>query len=284
MIHQFFLETRNYEQDSSSHINNANFLRYLEEARVKMMEEKKFEIEEVHKESVQMILYKYICNYKKQIKYPEKILVQSKQIQTKKVRGILRQEILNEKKELCLEADAYWAYHSIDKSKQEKILQFALRFGGNDHLEIQPLESKKINLDKNYKFEEIEFQVRPYEIDAFQHVNNSVYANYFEIGRWDFRKKILGDENYFYKLGLKSVITNLEINFLKPCFNLEELVLKTYITGFDEFKILYFQEIKNKLGEVKSTSNSTSYLIDSKNKPVKFDNFSFKKYTEKLII
>lgn len=283
MIYHFYLETRNYEQDSSFHINNSNYLRYLEEARVKMMEEKKFPIEEVHKESVQMVLYKYVCNYKNQIRYPEKILIQSKQIATKKVRGVLRQEIYNENSKLCFEADAYWAYTSEDKSKLNKTIEFSSKFGGEDEINVDLIEAKNFSFNKNYDSILTKIQVRPYEIDAFQHVNNSVYANYYELGRWNYRKEILGDIDYFKKKGLKFVLTSLEINFIKPCFNFEELDLFTYLVEVDEYKVSYFQELKNN-HELKSNSFSTGYLIDSNNKLTKFDEYSYSKYKSKLVI
>ncbi len=281
MIYKNFFETRNYEQDSSSHINNANFFRYLEEARVKMMEEKKFPIEDVHKESVQMILYKYICNFKNQIKYPEIILIQSKQISTKKVRGVLRQEIYNAENKLSFEADAYWAYFSEDKSKLNKLVEFASKFGGENVENTKLIESKKFIKDKNHFSTKTLIQVRPYEIDAFQHVNNSVYANYFEMGRWNLRKEILGDINYFKKLGLKSVLTFLEIDFLKPCFNLEELELNTYLVELNQYSVSYYQELKSN-DQLKSTSYSICNLIDTENRVSKFDNFSYSKYFSKL--
>lgn len=84
--YEYTLVTRHSELDSSLHINNANYLRYLEEARVSMMFEQNFPMETVHNANVEMIIYKYVCNYKHQIWYPEKLTVRSKQIQTKKVR------------------------------------------------------------------------------------------------------------------------------------------------------------------------------------------------------
>jgi acyl-CoA thioester hydrolase len=91
-VYEYKLTTRHSELDSSLHVNNANYLRYLEEARVHMMETQNFPINDVHTANVEMILYKYVCHYKQQVLYPEKLTVRSKQIQTKKIRGILRQE------------------------------------------------------------------------------------------------------------------------------------------------------------------------------------------------
>ncbi len=287
MIYTLEIKTRNYEQDSSLHINNANYLRYIEEARVKMMEEKQFPLDWVYKENIQMVVYKFICNYKKQVRFPEKLVIKSKQIETKKVRGILRQEIFNEKKELCFSADAYWAYSTQDKQKLPKTVEYAKLFGypsidSIPRFEKNPFEFESIT--DNKKFNLVPLEVRPYELDSFQHVNNSVYANYFEIGRWKFREEVFGDINHFKKKKNIFVLYKTEINFLQPCFNFEKLELRTYLIKASPLRIVFAQVLTNADGQLKTNCISEGCILTEAGNPIKFETEDLEKYQTRLAI
>lgn len=287
MIYTLEIKTRNYEQDSSLHINNANYLRYIEEARVKMMEEKQFPLEWVYKENIQMLVYKFICNYKKQVRFPEKIIVKSTQIETRKVRGILRQEIYNEDNELCFSADAYWAYFSEEKKNFTKAVEFTKLFGlpsseAIPQFEKYPFEFDTIKDNKNFNLVQIE--VRPYELDSFQHVNNSVYANYFEIGRWKFREAVFGDINHFKKKNNIFVLYKAEINFLQPCFNFEKLELRTYLIKASPLRIVYAQVLTNREGQLKTSCISEGCILNALGNPIKFMKEDLEKYQNRLAI
>jgi acyl-CoA thioester hydrolase len=286
MEFETYIRTRHYELDSSVHINNANYLRYLEEARVQMMEKLNFPIREVYEANIQMILYKYVCNFKKQTRFPEELIIRSKQIQVKKLRGILRQEIYNSKKELCFSADAYWAYYSPDKSLLNKCIEFAKRFGGDEVSNETTYPNYDFDLskiDREPNFKSIEIQVRPYEIDSFQHVNNAVYANYFEIGRWKFREEVLGDIQFFKKLNLSFVLYKSEINFIDPALNFEELELKTYLINLSKTRVVYYQRLFDKKGVLKSDSYSDGCLVDKEDRVSKLPDSAFENYAKYLI-
>lgn len=269
-VYEYKLITRHSELDSSLHINNANYLRYLEEARVSMMRDQNFPMQDVHAANVEMILYKYVCHYKQQVRYPEKLTVRSKQIQTKRIRGMLRQEIYREDDSLCFEADAYWAYHGKDKSSLGATLEFTKRFGQGAEEAIEPLFSEEDFMDNdNLPYFEIKLEVRPYELDSFQHVNNAVYANYFEIGRWDFRRNLFSDSNFFKKLDLIFVVYKIEIKFLKPSFLFEELLVKTWLIHLTPLRIIYWQEIQDKNGVMHASCRSEGCVINRNGMPVK---------------
>ena len=268
--YEFQLNTRHSELDSSLHINNANYLRYLEEARVAMMNEQNFPIYAVHEANVEMILYKYVCNFKQQVRYPEKLTVRSKQIQTKKVRGVLRQEIFREDGSLCFEADAYWAYFTKNKSQINKTQEFAQKFGQNHYSNTPLLKSEKESpVNDSLPHHTIQIEVRPYEIDSFQHVNNAVYANYFEIGRWDFRRKLFSDVNVFRNLDLIFVLYKSIVQFARPSFLFEELFVKTWLIELTSLRIIYWQEIQDKDGTIRASSRSEGCAVNNKGFPIK---------------
>lgn len=269
-IYEFQLNTRHSELDSSLHINNANFLRYLEEARVGMMKDQDFLVEEVHDANVQVILYKYVCHFKQQVRYPQHLLIRSKQIQTKKVRGILRQEIYLENGSLCFEADAYWAYHAKEKSQIKKTHEFAQKYGQWEHAGVLPLKTEKENeMHDSFAHNVSPIEVRPYELDSFQHVNNAVYANYFEVGRWNFRRDVLKNTNSFKNLDLIFVLYKTTLNFIKPAFLFEELYVKTWLVELTPLRIIYWQELQDKNGVLRASCRSEGCAVNKKGVPTK---------------
>ena len=282
--YEYTLVTRHSELDSSLHINNANYLRYLEEARVSMMKDQNFPIEEVHRANVEMILYKYVCLFKQQVRYPENLIVRSKQIQTKKIRGVLRQEIYRENNSLCFQADAYWAYHAKEKSSSDAAVEFTKRFGQNPRDNILPLAYEKpFVVNPSMPHNVYSFEVRPYELDSFLHVNNAVYANYFELGRWSFRRSILPDLDYFRKENLTFVLYKSVIEFIRPSFLFEELFVKTWLIKLTPLRIIYWQEIQNKDGLIHASCQSEGCVVNNRGIPTKLAPETIRAYDSMII-
>lgn len=283
--YEYSLVTRHSELDSSLHINNANYLRYLEEARVSMMTEQNFPMRAVHEANVEMVLYKYTCEYKQQVHFPERLTVKSKQIQTKKVRGILRQEIYRENETLCFQADAYWAYHGKDKFSLESVLEFTKRFGDNQHLGILPIDAGlDIRVNDYMPHVACPIEVRPYEIDSFQHVNNAVYANYFEVGRWNFRRTILPDLHLFKKIDLIFVLYKASIQYIKPSYLFEDLFVKTWLIKLSPIRIIYWQEIQDKDGVVRASCRSEGCIVNRKGLPTRLQPEILNMYKKMLVL
>lgn len=68
--------------------------------------------------------------------------------------------------------------------------------------------------------------VRGYELDSYNHVNNSVYLNYIEQARWEILRDIkLLDE--FKKRGLLLVVAELQIRYSQESKIFDELLIKT---------------------------------------------------------
>lgn len=59
-------------------------------------------------------------------------------------------------------------------------------------------------------------EVRFADIDAMGHVNNAIYLNYFEEGRIQFFKEMIGGEWNWKSMGI--IVARNEIDYLKPLF------------------------------------------------------------------
>ena len=58
--------------------------------------------------------------------------------------------------------------------------------------------------------------VRSYECDSNNHVNNAIYLNYLEFGRYEFLKKIGFDYPTATKQGYGIYVARIEIDYKKP--------------------------------------------------------------------
>lgn len=281
--HSYSLVTRHSELDINQHINNTNYLRYLEEARVSMMRERGLEIKEVHDSPVDMILYKYNCFFKKQVYYNEELEVLSTQIQTQKVRGILRQEIYRkEDKSLVFAADAYWAFVSRDKKQIHLASEFAKRFGSEVNLKLEPYPIEELpafNSANPTKYHLTQAVARPYEMDSFFHMNNAVYSAYYELARWNFVKDNFGLDLY-KNANANSVIYRSLIEYIHPVIGFDELFIYTWVHELTKTRIIYLHEMSDKVGKVRSRAKSEICFLDlKKGTPTKIPDNIFQAYS-----
>lgn len=281
--HSYTLITRHSELDINQHINNTNYLRYLEEARVSMMRERGIEIKEVHDSRVDIVLYKYNCFFKKQVYYNEELEVLSTQMQVQKVRGILRQEIYRkEDKSLVFVADAYWAFVAKEKKQIHLASEFAKKFGSevNANLTPYPIENlPSFHTINPPKYHVTQAVARPYEMDSFFHMNNAVYSAYYELARWNFVRDNFGLELYI-NANASSVIYRSLIEYIHPVVGFDELFIYTWVHELTKTRIIYLHEMSDKLGKVRSRAKSEICFLDSKKgTPVKIPENILKAYS-----
>jgi len=70
--------------------------------------------------------------------------------------------------------------------------------------------------------------VRSYECDSYNHVNNANYLNYLEYARWEYLKDIGFNYDKAFKSGYGTYITRIEINYKKPAFTDDELIIRSW--------------------------------------------------------
>lgn len=90
-------------------------------------------------------------------------------------------------------------------------------------------------------------QVRFNDVDMFGHINNSVYFEYFDIGKLNYFEKVLGPD--FAKKGFTAVIVNVNCDFFSPAFINEELRVFTAVVHLGEKSITLEQRIVNEKNE-----------------------------------
>ncbi|WP_461247071.1 acyl-CoA thioesterase [Treponema sp. R6D11] len=74
---------------------------------------------------------------------------------------------------------------------------------------------------------ECSLKVRSYECDGYNHVNNANYLNYLEYARYEFLKDIGFDFVKATKAGYGLYIARIEIDYKKPAFTDDTLIIKS---------------------------------------------------------
>jgi len=74
---------------------------------------------------------------------------------------------------------------------------------------------------------ECSLKVRTYECDSYKHVNNANYLNYLEYARYEYLKDIGFDYIKAVNDGYGVYIARIEIDYKKPAFTDDTLVIKS---------------------------------------------------------
>lgn len=89
---------------------------------------------------------------------------------------------------------------------------------------------------------ELPLTVRGYEMDAFQHVNNAVYVQYFEHARWMAFRELgpgwLGGE------GESIVVRKLSVEYFAPAKVYDELLVRVWIEKVGRTSLTLHQDLR----------------------------------------
>lgn len=113
-------------------------------------------------------------------------------------------------------------------------------------------------------------EVRTYELDSYNHVNNAVYLNYLEYARMDFLRAIGFDYEGLVNDGYMLYVSHIDIRYKYSARLYEKLTIDCTPTKFGKVSGTFFQSIKNEQGVVCAEAEVTWACVDKTGKPAKF--------------
>ncbi|SDS54829.1 acyl-CoA thioester hydrolase [Formosa sp. Hel1_31_208] len=120
------------------------------------------------------------------------------------------------------------------------------------------------------KFDEIQFRVRYGETDQMGVVYHGNYAQYFEMGRTEWLRKMGFSYSQMEESGIMLPVISLSINYKKSACYDDIIKVKTKLVKKPAVKIEFDYEILNENDELLATGNSVLAFIDvSKKRPTK---------------
>ncbi|MCD7971604.1 MAG: acyl-CoA thioesterase [Candidatus Azobacteroides sp.] len=114
----------------------------------------------------------------------------------------------------------------------------------------------------NYQFNhQMSVQIRFSDIDLLGHVNNAVYMNYFNMAKTKYFEAVNADAVDWSRLDV--VVANVNVNFLKPVFFSDSILVKTKVTrlGNKSFDMIQQIELAD-TGEIKTICRSVMVGFD----------------------
>ena len=84
--------------------------------------------------------------------------------------------------------------------------------------------------------------VRGYELDAFQHVNNAVYLQYFEHARWMALRELGPD--WLQGQGLTLVVRKVTLEYARPARVFDELVIRLWVERIGRTSLTFGQDLR----------------------------------------
>jgi acyl-CoA thioester hydrolase len=115
---------------------------------------------------------------------------------------------------------------------------------------------------------ECSLRVRTYECDSYNHVNNANYLNYLEYARYEFLKDVGFDYIKAVEAGYGIYIARIEIDYKKPAFTDDTLVIKSQPIKKGAVSGIIAQEIWRG-DDLLIEAKVTWAFVDSKGAPVK---------------
>ena len=118
--------------------------------------------------------------------------------------------------------------------------------------------------NSNYKFfHKTTIQIRFNDIDIMTHINNSVYQNYFDMGRKQYFEEVFEQKMQWDIRAL--VLAKITIEYLNPIFMDEEIVVLSKVYKLGNKSLRMQQEIINaQTNEIKSKNDAVLVAFGTK--------------------
>jgi len=125
-------------------------------------------------------------------------------------------------------------------------------------------------MENLFKSDEIQFRVRYGETDQMGVVYHGNYAQYFEMGRTEWLRKMGFSYKKMEEEGIMLPVISLTINYKKSACYDDLIEVKTKLVKKPGVKIEFDYEIVNENGEILTTGNSVLVFMDiNRNRPTR---------------
>lgn len=102
-------------------------------------------------------------------------------------------------------------------------------------------------------------QIRFGDIDRLGHVNNAVYAQFFDIGRVEFLQHYMPGLRFD---GRTLVLVHLETDFIRPVFEHDRIAVETFLEKIGGKSVTMMQEIRDDAGVLRARCRSVLSTLD----------------------
>ncbi len=107
------------------------------------------------------------------------------------------------------------------------------------------------------------FEARSYEVDSYRHLNNGVYANWFEQGRLDYLKSLGFSYDGFADRRQWIVVARTEIDFRAPLHGSDTVELDTQVVALGRSSVRFRQVMRRTNGAAGPAAEAHTVMVFS---------------------
>ena len=134
-----------------------------------------------------------------------------------------------------------------------------------------------------YSFE-TKIRVRYAETDQMSFVYYGIYPQYYEVGRVELLRSLGLTYKQLEEMGFSLPVVNLNINYKKPAFYDDELIIRTTIKTLPSAKITFYYEMLNAKNDLLNTGEVVLVFVNKETgKPCFAPDIVINKLKEKLV-
>lgn len=115
---------------------------------------------------------------------------------------------------------------------------------------------------------EISVRVRYNETDQMGYVHHANYALFYELGRTDMFRKLGLPYSELEARGVMLPVFSLNVNYLKPAFYDDKIIIKTYLRKMPKVKLIFDYEIFNEQGDLLNRGDTTLAFIKKESREI----------------
>ncbi len=112
-------------------------------------------------------------------------------------------------------------------------------------------------------------EVRTYELDSYNHVNNAVYLNYLEFARMEFLREIGFDYLGLIEEGYMLYVTHIDIRYKFSAKLYEKLAIEVSHTKLGKLSGSFLQVVKNSQGQICAEAEVSWACVNKDGRPCK---------------
>ncbi len=112
-------------------------------------------------------------------------------------------------------------------------------------------------------------EVRSYELDSYNHVNNAVYLNYLEYARMEFLREVGFDYLGLIKEGYMLYVTHIDIQYKFSARLYDKLAIEVSHIKLGKLSGTFLQVVKNQKGQVCAEAKVSWACVNKDGRPAK---------------
>ncbi len=112
-------------------------------------------------------------------------------------------------------------------------------------------------------------EVKTYELDAYNHVNNAVYLNYLEYARMEFLRAINFDYLGLIEEGYMLYVTHIDIKYKFSARLYDKLAIEVSHIKLGKLSGTFLQLVKNEQGQICAEAEVSWACVNKDGRPAK---------------